>query len=348
MRTPTSYLVAALFTAIGTLPIAPILALESSRLHEIEAILDTAETITPLETVIVSLDGEIIAQRGFHGHSVSEPTNIKSASKPIIGAMVGIAIDKGLLEGPDQPIASLLSDAFPPDPDPRLDAITVGHLLSMQAGLEGTSGDNYGRWVASDDWVRSALALPFADDPGGAMIYSTGSTHLLSAILTRVGGASTLDLARDWFVDLDGFAIAGWLQDPQGLYLGGNEMAMTPLSLLAFGELIRNGGKTGDGQQIVPGDWIETSFEPRTTSRLTHGPYGYGWFLGNFGGEEFAYGWGYGGQMLYVARAAGLTVVMTSDPTSPSDGNGHRERLNALLADIVKAVSPPVSGAADL
>lgn len=340
---------AIIFVALFVSPtIVPALALELSRLHEIEAILDTAEAITPLETVLVSFEGEIIAQRGFRGHSVSEPTNIKSASKPIIGAMIGIAIDKGLLEGADQPIASLLAHAFPPDPDPRMNEITIGHLLSMQAGLQGTSGNNYGRWVASDDWVRSALAMPFADDPGGTMIYSTGSTHLLSAILNRVGGASTLDLARDWFAELDGFSISGWLQDPQGLYLGGNEMAMTPLSLLAFGEMIRNGGSTNDGRQIVPANWIKTSWEPRTTSRLTHGPYGYGWFLGNFGGEEFAYGWGYGGQMLYVARSAGLTVVMTSDPGSPSDGNGHRERLNSLLADIVEVVSPPASEASDL
>ena len=55
---------------------------------------------------------------------------------------------------------------FPPvaDPDPRLQEITLGQLLSMQAGLERQSGPNYGRWVASDNWVRAALAVP-ADAP---------------------------------------------------------------------------------------------------------------------------------------------------------------------------------------
>jgi hypothetical protein len=53
------------------------------------------------------------------------------------------------------------------------------------------------------------------------MIYSTGSTHLLSAILTRQTGRSTLALARDWLGPLEGFAIASWERDPQGLYLGG-------------------------------------------------------------------------------------------------------------------------------
>lgn len=62
------------------------------------------------------------------------------------------------------------------------------------------------------------------------MVYSTGSSHLLSAILTRSTGKSTLQLAREWLAPLDGFDISAWTRDPQGIYLGGNEMAMTPRS----------------------------------------------------------------------------------------------------------------------
>ncbi len=60
-----------------------------------------------------------------------------------------------------------------------MERISIGHLLSMQAGLERTSGRNYGAWVASRDWVRDALGRPFVDEPGGAMLYSTGSTGRL-------------------------------------------------------------------------------------------------------------------------------------------------------------------------
>ena len=131
----------------------------------------------------------------------------------------------------------------------------------MQAGLERTSGPNYGRWVSSRNWVRNALSLPFAADPGGPMLYSTGSTHLLSAILTRASGQSTLELARNWLEPLKGFSITAWDRDPQGIYLGGNQMAMSTRSLLAFGELYRNGGKTPEGVQIVPADWIAQSWQ---------------------------------------------------------------------------------------
>jgi CubicO group peptidase (beta-lactamase class C family) len=301
-------------------------------------ILDGARDLSQLKTVIVARDGHVLAERGYRGHSVSAATNIKSASKSIISALVGIAIDKGILEGVDQTIAPLLERDLPPDPDPRLAEITIGNLLSMQAGLERTSGANYGRWIANSNWVRAALAQPFVDEPGGTMLYSTGSTHLLSAILTRLTGRSTLELARDWLGRLENFSIAGWERDPQGIYLGGNQMAMSARSLLAFGELYRNGGRAPDGQPVVSPDWIELSWQPRTQSRFTGDGYGYGWFARRIGGKDVHYAWGYGGQMLYIVPDLDLTVVMTSSEDSPAGRSGHRDSLHGLMSRIIEVV----------
>jgi CubicO group peptidase (beta-lactamase class C family) len=306
--------------------------------QELSAILDRADDLEPLETVVVSVDGEVIAEREFDGHSVDEPTNIKSASKTVVSALVGIAIDKGLIEGVDQPIADFLADDFPDDADPRLQDVTVGNLLSMQAGLGRTSGPNYGRWVASSNWVRSALAQPFETDPGGAMLYSTGSTHLLSAILTKAAGETSREIAAEWFDAVDDFGIGGWERDPQGIYLGGNQMAMSPRSLLAFGEVYQDGGLAPDGSRVISENWIEQSWIERTNSRFSGDGYGYGWFLRNIAGEDVRYAWGYGGQMLYLVPALDLTVVMTSDENSPSAGNGHRNALHDLLGEIIEAV----------
>jgi CubicO group peptidase (beta-lactamase class C family) len=307
-------------------------------------VLDEGEALGQLETVMVARDGDVLAERGYRGHSVSAATNIKSASKSIVSALVGIAIDKGVLEGVDQEIAPLLASDLPADPDPRLRDITIGNLLSMQAGLERTSGANYGAWISSPNWVRDALARPFADEPGGAMLYSTGSSHLLSAILTRATGRSTLALARDWLGPLEGFSIAGWERDPQGIYLGGNQMAMSTRSLLAFGDLYRNGGRTPDGRQLVSPEWIEASWQQRTASRFTGDAYGYGWFQRDIGGRTVHYAWGYGGQMIYVVPSLELTVVMTSDADSPAGRSGHRDRLHDLTRGIIKAIEADAAG----
>ncbi len=305
----------------------------------LEQVLDRAGALRPLKTVVVARDGKIIAERGYRGHKTTAPTNIKSASKSVISALVGVAIDKKVLTGVDQPIASVLESDLPANPDPRLFEITVGHLLSMQAGLGRTSGQNYGRWVQSKNWVRTALAQPFDDVPGGAMLYSTGSTHLLSAIISRAAKRSTLQLAREWLGPQDEFAIGDWQRDPQGVYLGGNQMAMSARSLLAFGELYRNGGKARNGQQLISPAWIKRSWEPRTNSRFTGDGYGYGWFMRQIGGDTVPYAWGYGGQMLYIAPSLGLTVAMTSDDSSPAGRTGHRGDLHGLMGEIAAAAT---------
>ncbi|MDP9836077.1 CubicO group peptidase (beta-lactamase class C family) [Neorhizobium huautlense] len=304
----------------------------------LKAVLDNAADLSPLKVVLVNREGKPLAERAFNGHSLNGSTNIKSASKSIISAMVGIAIGKKLLDGPDQKIAPILRSALPANPDPRLNDITIGNLLSMQAGLSRMSGPNYGRWVSSGNWVRFALSEPFDGEPGGDMLYSTASTHLLSAILTRVGRKSTLELAREWFAPVEDFRIGSWERDPQGIYLGGNQMAMTARSLLAFGELYRNGGKTGEGRQVIPADWIAKSWQVRTNSRFSGDGYGYGWFNRNIGGENLWFGWGYGGQMVYVVPSLQMTVVMTSNESGPSARNGYRDDLHTLLGNIIGAV----------
>jgi CubicO group peptidase (beta-lactamase class C family) len=301
-------------------------------------VLAEAARLEPLETLIVARNGEVVAEREYDGHSVAAPTNIKSASKAVIAALVGMAIDRGLLQGVDQRVAAILRSEIPDDADPRIEDITIGNLLSMQAGLRPTSGPNYGRWVASRNWVRSVLDQPFEDDPGGRMLYSTGSSHLLSAILTAVTGRSTLANAREWFAAVDSFAIGAWERDPQGIYLGGNEMAMSPRSLLAFGEVYRNRGLAADGARVLSQEWIDQSWTPRTNSRYTGDGYGYGWFLRDIGGVSVRYAWGYGGQMLYIVPSLELTVVTTSDDSPRTTTISDRDDLHGLLARIIMAV----------
>ncbi len=323
---------------IASLPFAPRARAQSSgNTARFDPLLRDADALSSLKAVIVSIDGAEVASRAYHGASLNGSTNIKSASKSVISALVGMAIDRKILSGADQPIATILRSDFPQNPDPRLERVTIGNLLSMQSGLERMSGPNYGRWVASRNWVRMALGSGFAGEPDGGMLYSTGSTHLLSAILTKASGRSTLSLARDWFQPLNGFAIGGWERDPQGIYLGGNQMAMTARSLLAFGELYRRGGVTPDGERLISQGWIDQSWQQRTTSIFNGDGYGYCWFIKEMAGETVYYAWGYGGQMLYIVPAKRLSVVMTSREDAPSARTGYRDQLHGLVENIIRA-----------
>ena len=85
--------------------------------------------------------------------------------------------------------------------------------------------------------MRHALARPMFAPPGEVMEYSTGNTHLLSAIVTKVSGKSTWQFANETLAKPLGFMFPQWPRDPQGIYFGGNDMLMTPRQMLAFGEL---------------------------------------------------------------------------------------------------------------
>jgi CubicO group peptidase (beta-lactamase class C family) len=171
----------------------------------------------------------------------------------------------------------------------------------------------------------------FTDEPGGRMLYSTGNTHLLSAMLTRASEKNTYQLAQEWLAEPLGVEIPRWQTDPQGIYFGGNNMSMSPRAMAALGELYRLGGVI-DGERVLSEDWIELSWTPRTVSPWSGEQYGYGWFIGEAGGYPVRYAWGFGGQMIYVLPDLALTIVMTSD-TSTERGSGHIAELHELVAN---------------
>lgn len=316
----------ALFATASTL-----LFISTVNAADFSAMDTAAQRYSNLKTIQIAHKGDVVWARAYNGADLNEVTNIKSASKSLMSAIVGIAIDKGIIDGVDQSVTSLLPDQMPPSPDPRLNDVTVGHLLSMQAGLERTSGRNYGRWVVSDNWVKTALSRPFVAEPGGRMQYSTGSTHLLSAIIMQASGEHTYRLANRWLSG-SGVLVQSWETDPQGIPMGGNQVGMTPASLLALGELYRRDGVTADGRRLLSREWIAESWTPRTQSRYHRGEYGYGWFMQSFDGVKGYYGWGYGGQMIYVLPALELTVAMTSQETLPSGRTGYRDSLHQILS----------------
>ena len=310
-------------------PVVPTRGLDSATMART---VEAAERLPRLRSLLVLRDGETLAEHRFNGGPpLDRPVNIKSASKSVMSALVGIAIARGVLKSVDQPVVSVLGADAPAPADPRLARVTIGHLLSMQAGLERTSGENYGRWVSSPNWVRFALSRPFVDEPGGAMLYSTGNTHLLSAILTRASGRSTHALAQEWLARPLDISIPSWSRDPQGIHLGGNEMSMSPRALARFGELYRLGGVV-NGMRVLPASWIEQSWTPRVVSPWSGGKYGLGWFIGEARGHPVRFAWGYGGQMLYIVPDLRLTVVMTSDAGGTRD-RGHITALHGLLVD---------------
>jgi CubicO group peptidase (beta-lactamase class C family) len=304
-------------------------------------VFERAAQLPKLRSLIIAQDGRIVGERYYHGATRTRTANVKSVSKSIISALVGIAIAEGKLERIEQTIGELLPRELRDTADVAKRDITVADLLSMRAGLESTSFDGYGRWVTSANWVRSALARPMVADRGGPMIYSTGNTHLLSAILTKATGMSTWAYARRKLGGPLGIDIPRWPRDPQGIYFGGNDMRLTPRAMVAIGELYRNRGRVGR-RQIVPAWWVDSSFVVRAHSPFNGHGYGWGWWTRAAADYQVNFAWGYGGQLIFIVPALRATVVMTSDPEGRREW-GHLDALHDLLDTYV---IPALEGAA--
>lgn len=306
----------------------------------VERAAQPAADLPRLRSLLVSHDGTLVVERYFAGARADRVANIKSASKSVLSALVGAALLHGHLEDVSTPIAPHFTAELGPRADPRTRSITVEHLLTMKTGLASTSGRNYGAWVTSGNWVRYALRRPMVADPGTTVEYSTGTSHVLSALLTRLTGQSTWQFAQRVLARPLGFALARWPQDPQGIYFGGNDMLMTPRQMLAVGELYRNDGRAGN-QRLVPEGWVARTCTPRGRSRWgSDREYGYGWWIRDLAGHDSCYAWGYGGQFIFVVPSARLVIVTTSDPNVTRERREHLDAIYTLAAAIVSAAAP--------
>ena len=302
----------------------------SARSAALDPAIKAAGELPRLHSLLVAHRGNIILERYFNGRRETTPANVKSVSKSIVSALVGIAADRKLLSL-DRTIGTYFADL----PEAKR-GITIEQLLTMQSGLESTSNRNYGAWVQSPNWVRHALAKPLVAAPGTQMIYSTGNTHILSAILTRATGKSTWQFAQEALAKPLGFFLAQWARDPQGVYFGGNDMLMTPRQMLTFGEMYRNGGLL-NGRQILSKDFIDDTFEARGRSRISGREYGYGWWMREMDGRQAYYAWGFGGQYIVLVPSLELTVVSTSAATIGEDRRDHRRTVEDIIEQFVVA-----------
>ena len=294
-------------------------------------------TLLPrLRSLLVSRRGEIVLERYFNGARATQLANIKSASKSVISALVGIAIARGHLKDLDQPIVDFFPELLK-DKDPAKRTITIEDLVTMRSGLESTSGGNYGAWVQSPNWVRYVLNRPMTAEPGTRVEYSTGSSHLLSAIVSKATKTSTWQFAQEHLAKPLGFTLARWPADPQGIFFGGNEMLMTPRQMLAFGELYAREGRKA-ARQVVPKEWVEWSFIPRGRSRWGNDrEYGGGWWIRELAGRPTYYAWGYGGQFIFVVPSRDLVIVTTSRSDVSRDRRDHNDAIYEIAAAIVGA-----------
>jgi CubicO group peptidase (beta-lactamase class C family) len=322
------------------LPVAsPVEAgLDPARLAQADSVAE--RDLPALLSLLVVRHGTLVWERYYHGARRDTPINIKSVTKSIQGATIGIALRDGLLTSLDQTVASLLPDLFDrPAPTyksfaaaiARMQAarrrVTVRHLLTMSSGYGWEeSGLLLDAFLVNPDPAQFVADLPMVAGPGQSFNYTTGGIHLLSAAIARMAGTSPRTYTERQLLAPAGIELLAWDADPQGINFGGSEIVLRPLGMARFGLLFLGRGRI-DGRQVVPAEWVDSSWVRRIEvtapvyRQMIPGldGYGYLWWRRVVAGMTWYCALGFGGQFVLVAPDLNMVVAGGSalDARSP-------------------------------
>jgi CubicO group peptidase (beta-lactamase class C family) len=264
-------------------------------------------------SLLVVRHGYLVFEKYYHGHDRSDEYNVKSITKSVTSALIGIALEQGYLSSLDQRVIEYLPEYATPPIDERKQAITLRHLLTMTSGFAWTE-DDINAWISSRDWIKYAMNRPLAHDPGEVFAYDTASSHILSAVISRATGTSEFQFADDQLFRPLGISAHAWPADPQGYTFGSSELQLTSRDLAKFGYLYLNNG-FWDGAQVVPAAWVKESTAERRSKVGFFGDEGYGylWWVAEDQGHAAYFALGYGAQYVYVVPDLDLVVVITAN-----------------------------------
>jgi CubicO group peptidase (beta-lactamase class C family) len=301
-------------------------------------------TYTEVHSVLIVKDNKLVFEEYWAGHDFgfSSPDyrgryvefdrntrhNTHSATKSITSALVGIAIDRGLIDSVNEKIFRYLPNHQTLNNEGR-ENITIEHALTMSSGLQwsewgvslSSPQHDMVQFNQSSDPIRYLLLKPLVATPGTSFCYSGGTVDLLGVIVANAAGTSLQSFSKDNLFGPLGIANYAWTTlTPSGLPCAHGDIYMTPRDMAKFGCLFLNNG-SWKGVQIISAEWVQrsTSYHISPNVSWVDGSwvdgYGYLWWLATYhsGGQSFdafrADGWG--GQQIIVFPTLSMVVIFT-------------------------------------
>jgi CubicO group peptidase (beta-lactamase class C family) len=233
---------------------------------------------------IVVHGDQLLYERYFNGSDREALQGSFSAAKSFTGTLVAIAIQEGFIHSLDDPITDYLPELSARDP--RFEAITLRHLVSMTSGLRWDRSESN---PFSDDFLtyyspdlrQTALEAEIVEAPGLTFVYNDYNPALVGMILERATGMSISEYmeTRLW-QPMGAEGTGSWSLDSERsgfekMFVGVNGRA---IDLLKLGWLYLNGGRNGD-LQVVPQAWVEEVTNGSKAGGKNPANYQYYWWL---------------------------------------------------------------------
>ena len=304
-------------------------------------------TYPDVHSILAYRGGKLVIEEYFYEYDRDRPHQMRSASKSVESALVGIAIDRGAIPNDTVLVTKRLPYPSYANPDPRKNALTLRDLLTMQSGLacddwNGASPGNESRVYQSEDWVKFVLDLPMAADPGTKGSYCSGNVKVAGRLVELASGKSLPVFAQQYLFDPLGIRA----RDVRWNYTLSSSNAATfaqlymrPRDMLKFGILFQQQGRWKD-RQVISRDWVARSTGQWST--VGDQKYGYFWWhqwvmAAAPGGPrhvDMIVATGNGGQKIYLVPSLDLIVVLTGgsyNTNSPATTIMSKDLLPSLL-----------------
>ena len=313
--------------------------LDASKLNEVAARIRSNPNIN-VHSVLVVKDNKLIFEDYFSGKDQSWGEDLgvvdfdgdslhdmRSVTKSITSALVGIAISEGKIAGIDASVFDLFpdySDQLAPDKK----SLTLHHILTMSAGLDWfepidytNPGNDEIRMDGSPDPVAFTLGRSLRNQPGQSFQYNGGLPTLLGHLLEKGYGKSGDQIAKEKLFDPLGIESFDFHANSGGMLAYASGLRLTPRDMAKIGMLYLNDGRWRE-EQIIPADWVEASLRPYLESSFTPG-YGYQWWIMRFDSEHESI-WvpaaiGNGGQRIFILQPFDMVVVVTAGNYNTGD-----------------------------
>ncbi len=258
---------------------------------------------------------------GIVNHSDTVLHDMRSVSKSVVSACIGIAISQGKIKNVDQPVFDFFEDYKEYHNEGR-EKLTLKHLLTMTSGLKWNEEVPYDnpenseiQMINSGDGIGFVLSRELVAEPGTVWKYNGGTTELLAEIIQRVSGKNIHEFAKEFLFQPIGINRSQWTISPStNSPAAASGMRLTSRDMLKFGILYHKEGQWGK-KQIVPKDWVRESLRSHI-SRPKGGGYGYQFWVLNVpvNGEELTIpaAVGNGDQRIYFDKTNNFLMVTTA------------------------------------
>lgn len=294
--------------------------------------------------LVVLQDGQLVYESYDQGYDETSKATSWSVSKSHTSALVGIAHEEGHLDDLDYPAV----EYAPELEGSGYEDVTVRQLLTMSSGVafeesyDGLLSEInllFARTYVLDRSLSDELSdIEAGEAPGEVREYRSTDTMALALVVEGATDRSLASYAEEALWQPTGMEYdAHWNTDPAGTTLATCCLNAAVRDYARFGQLYLDGGER-DGQQVVPGAWVEESTTPQPPTNggpsFEHWDYGYKWWLPEDSDHEYL-AQGIYGQTIYVNERHEVVVAQTS--VDDEWHQRHEERL-AVLRSIAESL----------